>query len=561
MGLLGDAFTLIINGDESADAALTNGAAQIRDLIGGSAEGMVNVPGSWQAAAGLGCEWDPACRASALTDNGDGTFSGTFSIPAGEYEVKVALDGAWTENYGVDGAADGDNIPLVVDEDAAVTFTWDSDSKLLDISQDPGAFDGSMIAMDDGEMEDEEAMDDEAMMGECSEDLSGEEIVIYQQAGREGPLATILGDGFALATEDAVAYINENGGVCGAEIVVEFCESNYNPELEVQCYEGFRESDPKPIFLLTYGSGATVALAERVTEDQIINLAAGLNAEAFYNPANGYTFGAAPIYPDQFAGFVQFVSENWADIKPENATDEIVVGVIGWDNAFGAGATTPEAIAYAESLGVTVLDLEKQAISPDADVSGALQNLLLGGANVIYSQNLSFGTTQVIGTVRALGVWDDVIVGGVNWSFNTDVLAFLGDNANAANGYYGVFPYLWWDDTDNATVALANELFEAGGYGPEARATTYLTTLSSFMIMRQALEATINEVGFENLSGETVLAKMEELGTVSDGVLTLDARDGRRATDMAQIRQWQWDGEAMQYTIVEDFFELPDMRP
>ncbi|MCA9943207.1 MAG: extracellular solute-binding protein [Anaerolineales bacterium] len=133
-GSWADSFTLIINGEQTADEALTNGAAQIRDLIGGSAAGMVNVPGSWQAASGL-CEgdWDPACEGTALTDNGDGTYSATFDVPAGEYEGKVALDGAWTENYGVDGVADGDNIAFTVDADGPVTFTWDSDSKILTI--------------------------------------------------------------------------------------------------------------------------------------------------------------------------------------------------------------------------------------------------------------------------------------------------------------------------------------------------------------------------------------------------------------------------------------------
>ena len=69
-----------------------------------------------------------------MTDNGDGTYSATFDIPAGEYEAKVALDGAWTENYGVDGAADGDNYAFTLDADSSVTFTFDSDSKLLDIA-------------------------------------------------------------------------------------------------------------------------------------------------------------------------------------------------------------------------------------------------------------------------------------------------------------------------------------------------------------------------------------------------------------------------------------------
>lgn len=397
---------------------------------------------------------------------------------------------------------------------------------------------------------------------ECAHDLAGEEVVLYQQAGREGPLASILGQGFALATEDVVGYINDNGGVCGATLVVDFCETNYNPEMEVTCYEGFRTADPKPIVLFTYGSGATVALKDRVVEDEIVNLASGLNAAAFYDPADGYTFGAAPIYPDQFAGFIKFVVDNWADVKPEGAGDDIVVGVIGWANAFGAGATTDKAIAYAENLGVTVLPLEEQAISPDTDVSGSVQTLALGGANVIYSQALSFGTAQVIGAVRASGLWDSVIVGTVNWGFNTDVLTILGENVAVADGFYGVFPYPWWSDTDLEGVQIAGELFEAAGHPESERATTYLTTVSAFLMVDHILEATLNEFGPEGLTGANVKATMESIGQLNGkGVMRLDAGNGSRASHEAQIRQWKWNGESMDYTIAQDWFELPDMRP
>ncbi len=134
-GSWGDATTLVINGEQESADAYGNAAAQIRDLIAGAAAGMVNVPGSWQAASGA-CEgdWDPACEGSALADNGDGTYSGTFELAAGDYEVKVAHDGAWTENYGVDGKLEGDNYAFSMAADGSVTFTYDSESHLLEIA-------------------------------------------------------------------------------------------------------------------------------------------------------------------------------------------------------------------------------------------------------------------------------------------------------------------------------------------------------------------------------------------------------------------------------------------
>lgn len=394
----------------------------------------------------------------------------------------------------------------------------------------------------------------------CNEDLTGETIVLHQQAGKEGPIAAILGQAFDFATADALNAINSGGGVCGATIEIVFTETNYAAELEVAAYEATRED---ALIIFTYGSAATVALASRFNEDKILSFAAGVNGPAIYVPRDGYTIGAVPIYSDQFAGFVEFLSENWADVKPEGAGDDIVVGVIGWANAFGAGATTPESLAYAESLGVTVLPLEEQAVSPDADVSGQIQNMLVQGANVIYNQNLSFSVAQVIGTVRALGVWDSVIVGGVSWTMNGDVLSFLGENVALADGYYGVVPNHTWQDADLEIIQEAAAAFEAGGYPEVERSNTYLLTYASFFAVRDILVHAVNMSGYENLSGETLLAAAVDMGVIdARGLYQYDLSDGFRAPRHAQIRQWQLqeDGTVVDVQIT-DFFELPDTRP
>ena len=395
---------------------------------------------------------------------------------------------------------------------------------------------------------------------ECEEDLTGETIVFYQQAGLTGPLATILGPSFINGTNDAVRRINDSGGICGAQIEVDLTDTQYDAEQEIAAYEVNRENNP--MFVLTYASPATIALEELVNEDQIVNIAAGLNAESFYVPRNGYTVGPAPIYSDQFAGFVEWVQANWDEVRPEGAGDDIVVGVIGWEGPFGAGATTDEALAYIEGLGVTVLPLETQPVSPEADVTGQIQNLLLSGANVIYIQSLGFGPVQVIRDVHVNQAWDSVVVGGVNWAMNTDVLALLGENAALAEGYYGVFPNLWWNDTEAPGVQLALEDFEAGGYPENEKAVGYLLSYGSTFAVADVIQHTVNEFGAENLTGANFLQAFQDLGTVSAlGLFNFDVRGENRAPRQAQIRQAQLvDGE-VQFVVVEDFFELPDTRP
>ena len=398
---------------------------------------------------------------------------------------------------------------------------------------------------------------------ECTETYDGETIVIYQAAGLTGPLAQILGDGFINGSNDAVARINANGGVCGVQMELHLEDSQYDPEQELAIYERYRAEVPAPVLHLTYGSGAAIALKDRVTEDKIPHITAGLNDEAFYVPRGGYTFGTGPIYSDQFAGFLTWAQENWDEIKPEGAGDDIVVGVIGWANAFGAGATTPTALAYADEIGITVLPLESQDVSPTADVTGQLQNLLVNGANIIYVQSLSFGPAQVIGTLRALGAWDSVVVGGVNWSLNTDVLNILGENAALMEGYYGVMPSYWWNDTDNPGVQMALEDFAAAGLPESKKDVGYLLSYGQMFGVANILRHAMNTVGFDGLTGQAVFEAMQDMGTIdAGGMATMNAAGEDRAPREAQIRQVQINADGVpEFVVVQDFFELPDTRP
>lgn len=397
----------------------------------------------------------------------------------------------------------------------------------------------------------------------CENSYEGESLVIYQQVGLTGPLATLMGTGFISATQDAIEQINAEGGVCGVMLSVRIEDTQYVLEQEVQVYEQFRAETPKPLFITTGNSAATIALKDRVVEDEIVNLAAGVDSHSIYNPPDGYTVGIVPIHSDQFAGFLQFVHDNWDEIKPEGAGDAITVGVIGWANAFGAGATTPEALAFAESLGITVLPLEEQPIDPAADVTGQLQNLRVNGANVIYMQSISFSIVQVIGTLHALGYYDQVVLGSVNWGMNRDVLNILGANAPLAVGYYGVFPYLWWNDTDAPGVQRALETFASKGYPESDKAFTYLLLYSAVFGLADVLTVAMNNVGFDGLNGAEFLKAMQQLGTISSaGVFEMNVEGSNRAPNKAQIRQAQImaDG-SVDFVVVQDFVTLPDTRP
>lgn len=89
--------------------------------------GSVTVAGTIQSVLGCPGDWQPECNRTALRyDPDDDLWRATFELPAGSYEYKVALDGGWSVNYGLGALRDGPNIPLVLEDDASVTFIFDN---------------------------------------------------------------------------------------------------------------------------------------------------------------------------------------------------------------------------------------------------------------------------------------------------------------------------------------------------------------------------------------------------------------------------------------------------
>jgi pullulanase/glycogen debranching enzyme len=86
----------------------------------------VTLVGALQSELGCPGDWQPPCAATALQPvaGQPGVFRGTFDVPAGSWEYKVALNGSWEENYGDGGAAGGANITLAA-AGGPVTFTYD----------------------------------------------------------------------------------------------------------------------------------------------------------------------------------------------------------------------------------------------------------------------------------------------------------------------------------------------------------------------------------------------------------------------------------------------------
>ena len=105
----------------------------------------VTLMGSLMSELGCDADWSETCTATDLAVTGDGLiWEFVAELPAGSYEFKVRLNGSWDENYGAAGAANGANIPLVLEGAVALRFVYDHTTHVITltpVAQQPPASD------------------------------------------------------------------------------------------------------------------------------------------------------------------------------------------------------------------------------------------------------------------------------------------------------------------------------------------------------------------------------------------------------------------------------------
>ena len=123
--------------------------------------------GSFQTAVGCGQDFDKECDVTQLQPNSDGTWTGTFQIPAGSYTYRIVTRSDIDRSFGKDGDPEGDDISLDVPDGALGVFfsfnQWTGEiyavpvNNQVELSTDLGQFpmqpdkDGGFFAIVDGQ--------------------------------------------------------------------------------------------------------------------------------------------------------------------------------------------------------------------------------------------------------------------------------------------------------------------------------------------------------------------------------------------------------------------------
>ena len=111
-----DEKTHEISYDYAGKAAEMAKFANQRDIV---------LAGDLQPLGGAAAKWAPSDMATKMTAGDHGFYSFTIkNMPAGTYNYKVAINGNWAENYGLNGIADGANVSVTLAKPETVTFYY-----------------------------------------------------------------------------------------------------------------------------------------------------------------------------------------------------------------------------------------------------------------------------------------------------------------------------------------------------------------------------------------------------------------------------------------------------
>jgi len=90
----------------------------------------VTIVGTLQSELGCAGDWNPGCSDTDLVfDTDDQVWQGSFTLPAGSWEYKAAMNGTWDESYGLNTGSG--NIPLATGDSASVKFYFDYKTKWI----------------------------------------------------------------------------------------------------------------------------------------------------------------------------------------------------------------------------------------------------------------------------------------------------------------------------------------------------------------------------------------------------------------------------------------------
>jgi len=296
-----------------------------------------------------------------------------------------------------------------------------------------------------------------------------------------------VGTPYGQGVQDAIAYINKNGGVNGKPINSDFTEYGYQVPRALAAFKKWVGSD-KVVAIQGWGTADTEALVAMVTKEEIPYYS-GSYAATLTDPtgkggprserAAPYNFFYGPSYSDAARAEVQWAAEDWKKKGGQGKPKWVHMGA----NHPFPNSPKAAAEASAQELGFEVLDPITFALTP-GDYTAQCLTLKQSGANYAYLGNTAGSNISVLKACETAGV--KVQFFGNVWGMDENAMKAAG---SAANGV--IIPVrtavTWTGDAPGmATFKDISKMSDPSGN--TYRPVHYMAAICTVMYMKEAME-------------------------------------------------------------------------
>jgi branched-chain amino acid transport system substrate-binding protein len=378
---------------------------------------------------------------------------------------------------------------------------------------------------------------------------------------RTGPFAgsgTPIADGM----HDYLRMLNErDGGIGGAKIVLEECETGYDTKKGVECYEAIKGKNP--VVINPYSTGITLQVIPRAAVDKIpvLSMAYGLSASADGN-VFPWIFNPPATYWDGASVFLRYVASKEGGFEKLKGKK---IGLLHLDAPFGK-EPIPVLENLAKKYGFEV-KLYPVAAADMQNQGAVWLNIRRDRPDYIYNQGWGAMNPTAIKEAIKVGFPIEKLV-GVWWAGGDDDARAGGD---AAKGYKALNFHQAGQNFPVIQDILKHVVDK--GYSKSAKEKVgenlYNRGVYNSMLIAEAIRTAQKITGKKIVTGEDVRKGFEALN-VSEARLKEMGMDGFAAPIKVacgdhnghhKVFVAQWNGKS--YEKASDWFEpmKDEVRP
>jgi len=309
------------------------------------------------------------------------------------------------------------------------------------------------------------------------------QIAVGHLADYSGATADV-GVPFGQGTADAMAFVNQKGGVNGTKVNVDTVDYGYQVPRAVSQYKKW--VGDKVAAILGWGTADTEALTGFVAQDQIPYVSASY-AAALTDPSGAsgkakpapYNFFYGPSYSDSLRAMLTWAAQDW---KAKGKPGKPKFVHMGANHPY-PNAPKEAGEALAKELGFDVLPPVQFALTP-GDYTPQCLTLKNSGANYAYLGNTAGSNISVLKACKNVGT--EVQFLGNVWGMDENAAKAAGE---AADGV--VFPLrtavIWGGDAPGMkTLMEVSKISDAAGTA--YRPVHYVAAVCAAMYLKEAMD-------------------------------------------------------------------------